>query len=85
MIPSDEARLAVEYKDHYIIRPSQRCWTSETPYYEKTGQPCARGFSYTSDSNSDWLTPPMLRDLIQKCREDSGGQRPDKPQLKVVA
>ncbi len=64
MIPADESRLAVEYPDHYIIRPSQRSWTRETPYYETTGKPCPRGFSYTSDNNERWLTPDELRQMI---------------------
>lgn len=86
MIPFDESRLAVEYDDFYIIRPTQRCWTTETPYYEQTGKPCEKGFSYTSDTNKSWLTPPMLQDLIKKCREQpSDRQSPDKPHLKVVA
>ncbi len=86
MIPSDEARLAVEYKDHYIIRPTQRCWTSETPYYEKTGTPCPRGFSYVSDTNSSWLTPAMLRELIAECQQSDVCQpRPATSHLKVVA
>lgn len=86
MIPSDESRLAVEFDDHYIIRPTQRCWTNETPYYETTGKPCTRGFSYTSDNNDHWLTPQTLRELIAKCRAQSANiDRPDQPQLKVAA
>ena len=57
MIPVDEARMAVEYENHFIIRPSQRNWSSEIPYYETTGTPCPRGFSYVSDDNQMWLTP----------------------------
>lgn len=86
MIPSDESRLAVEYDDFYIIRPTQRSWTTEKPYYETTGKACEKGFSYTSDSNKSWLTPPMLRDLIRECREvPAGTMRSEKPKLKIVA
>jgi len=66
MIPADEARLAVEYDDHFIIRPTQRSWTSEIPYYDISGTPCPRGFSYTSDNNDRWLTPEMLRELVDE-------------------
>lgn len=69
MIPTDESRLAVEYDDFYIIRPSQRSWDSEPAYYETSGKPCKKGFCYASNSNDRWLTPRMLRELIRQCRE----------------
>ena len=85
MIPSDESRLAVEYDDFYIIRPSQRCWTNEQPYYETSGKPCKKGFSYASDSNDRWLTPEMLRELISQCREvPMGTANSGTPKLKIA-
>lgn len=66
MIPVDESRLAVEFDDYFIIRPTQRLWTNEIPYYDISGTPCPRGFSYTSDNNDQWLTAENLRDLIEE-------------------
>lgn len=65
MIPADEARLAVEFDDHFVIKPSQRSWDNCIPWYEKSGKPCSNGFSYASDSNDRWLNPAELRELIQ--------------------
>ncbi len=65
MIPADEARLAVEFDDHFVIKPSQRTWDTSTPWYEKSGRPCGNGFSYSSDSNDRWLNPQELRELIK--------------------
>ncbi len=69
MIPADEARLALEFDDHYVIRPVQQSWTRETPDYEKRGRPCAKGFSYTSDNNAQWLSVDMLRQLIAQINQ----------------
>ncbi len=74
MIPADEARSAVEFEDHFVIKPLQRSWDRETPWYETGGKPCDIGFSYTSDNNDQWLTPARLREMIQvefpQCREE---------------
>lgn len=64
MIPADEARQTVEFKDHFIIQPVQRWWTSEEPEYPEVGEVCPAGFSYASDNNTDWLDPAALSRLI---------------------
>ena len=64
MIPADEARQTLEFTNHYIIQPSFRSWTNETPTYRELGTPCEEGFSYSSDNNSQWLTIEQLRNLI---------------------
>ena len=69
MISEDESRLAVEFEDYFIIRPPQRLWTNEIPYYDISGTPCPRGFSYTSDKNSQKLSVDDLRDLIDEPEE----------------
>ncbi|MGI9518462.1 MAG: UDP-N-acetylglucosamine 4,6-dehydratase (inverting) [Pirellulaceae bacterium] len=85
MIPADESRLAVEYADHYIIRPSQRSWSRETPYYETTGKPCARGFAYASDTNDRWLTPEQLRQMIAECSRPEVSPAPPTSRLRLVS
>jgi UDP-N-acetylglucosamine 4,6-dehydratase len=64
MVPADEARQTLEFDDHYVIQPTVRTWTRETPAYVAEGKPCPDGFTYSSDNNDDWLTVPRLRQLI---------------------
>lgn len=64
MIPEDEARQTLEFRNHFIIQPSFRSWSNDAPDYGDSGVPCPDGFSYSSDNNSDWLTPKKLREMI---------------------
>ncbi len=86
MIPFDESRLALEFEDHFVIRPSQRSWSNEVPKYERMGKPCPRGFSYTSDNNPRWLTPEMLKQMIEATSNDRSNVPSSKPiGMKLVA
>ncbi|MEQ1905251.1 MAG: UDP-N-acetylglucosamine 4,6-dehydratase (inverting) [Pirellulaceae bacterium] len=64
MIPADEARQTIEFREHFIIQPVVRWWSSETPVYPEEGDPCPTGFSYSSDNNTEWLDPETLTDLV---------------------
>ncbi len=64
MIPSDEARQTLEFPRHFVIQPATHSWTDIPPVYPEEGIPCPTGFSYSSDNNSEWLTPEELRSLI---------------------
>lgn len=66
MIPADEAHATTEFDDLFIIQPVQRSWSAERPLYPQPGRPCPEGFSYSSDSNCDWLTVEELRELIAR-------------------
>ena len=66
MIPDDEARQTLEFDDHFVVQPSSRHWTAETPGYVQHGKPCPEGFSYSSDNNGHWLSVFELKDLIAK-------------------
>lgn len=60
MIMEDDARHTVEYDGYYVIQP-------EFPWWSKTfadgGEKLPDGFSYTSDSNSEWLSINELKKL----------------------
>ncbi len=64
MIPEDESRLTLQFDSHLIIQPAIRSWTSDSPDYPATGYPCPAGYSYSSDTNTDWLSVEDLRQLI---------------------
>lgn len=66
MIPADEARMTLEFDDHYIVQPSARPWSKAEPSYVASGKRCADGFCYASDNNPHWLSVEELRATILK-------------------
>lgn len=64
MIGADDASHTYEYPDHFKILPEIHRWSSD-PYRIKDGKRVPDGFVYASDSNTDWMTIPQLRDWIQ--------------------
>lgn len=68
MITVDDSRTTVELDDRYIIEPALAFWNKE--HLRANGaKPVSQDFSYTSDTNSEWLDADGLRTLIQS----SGG------------
>ncbi|TWT64587.1 UDP-N-acetylglucosamine 4,6-dehydratase (inverting) [Allorhodopirellula solitaria] len=67
MIPADEARMTLEFDDHYIVQPSARPWCKDAPSYVASGKPCTDNFCYASDNNPHWLSVEELRDTIARC------------------
>ncbi|MCH7485697.1 MAG: UDP-N-acetylglucosamine 4,6-dehydratase (inverting) [Proteobacteria bacterium] len=63
MVTEDNARNTIELKDRYIIEPAFTWWTRD-PYLEFAAEPVAEDFRYSSDSNSEWLKPEQLREMI---------------------
>lgn len=66
MIPSDESRNTVEYKNYYIIQPSFHMWSEGNPlvYEGETGAPVKENFEYTSDNNTEWFGVDELKKII---------------------
>jgi UDP-N-acetylglucosamine 4,6-dehydratase len=62
LISEDEARHSLEMDDLYVIRPAHSWWDGEN---FKGSRPLPDGFRYTSDGNSQWLTPEQMRKLIE--------------------
>ena len=63
MVTEDDARTTLELEDRYVIQPAFAWWTRE-PYSGFETKPVADGFSYASHTNTDWLTPAGLRELL---------------------
>ncbi|HET7086164.1 MAG TPA: UDP-N-acetylglucosamine 4,6-dehydratase (inverting) [Rhizomicrobium sp.] len=63
MITEDDSRSTLELADRYVIEPHFDYW-SRTPYASRGATKVAGGFRYSSDSNSEWLNPGQIRDLI---------------------
>ena len=61
MIPRDDARVTLEYEDHFVIEPAFHDW-SRTDYMKVNGgKPVAEEFEYSSHANDRWLAPSELR------------------------
>lgn len=58
LITEDEARITYEWGDHYVIANGQEI----PPGYEARRVP--ESFSYTSDTNSEWLSVSELKELV---------------------
>lgn len=67
LLTEDEARHAGEFDDRYEIYPEYHWWT---PKDKHPAQPLPDGFRYTSDTNTQWLTPLDLRDLLPRIAGD---------------
>jgi UDP-N-acetylglucosamine 4,6-dehydratase/5-epimerase len=63
MISEDEARQSVELDDRYVILPAHSWW-SKNNWVQ--GQQLPDGFSYSSDSNDQWLTMAELQGMIDE-------------------
>jgi UDP-N-acetylglucosamine 4,6-dehydratase/5-epimerase len=61
LLSEDEARHAVETDEMYVIKPNHPWWTEQNWV---NGRRLPEGFHYTSDSNTQWMTPRELEELV---------------------
>ncbi len=61
LISEDEARHTVELDDMFVIQPLHLWWGGGN---WSAGKPLSDGFRYTSETNSQWLTPNEMVSLI---------------------
>ena len=59
MINSDDAMFTYEYDDYYKILPSIHDWCNDETRI-KEGKKVNTNFSYSSDTNSQWMSPKEL-------------------------
>ncbi len=64
MIPEDEARHSIEFKDHYLIQPDFLWWNKMDSLLKKGGKRCPDGFSYRSDNNDQWLSIADIKKIV---------------------
>ena len=65
MVTADDARLTLEFHDHYLIQPSHDFWNPK--HFSDShsgGKPCPDGFVYSSDRNTWWLTDAEIAELV---------------------
>jgi len=60
LLSEDEARHSVELDTMFVVRPAHGWWAREN---WAQGRALPDGFSYTSNGNTEWLSPAELRAL----------------------
>lgn len=60
MISAPDSRRTVDMGRYFVIQPEMEWW----PEQPLEGQPVPDGFSYASDTNTEWLTVDALRDMV---------------------
>jgi UDP-N-acetylglucosamine 4,6-dehydratase/5-epimerase len=73
MIGEDDARLTLEFKQHYVIQPTHSFWNHKDYADGRSGRPCPDGFSYMSDTNPWKLGDWEIQALIALVHADDGG------------
>lgn len=66
MVPMESAHDTIEFKDHFVIAPSFHDWSEASVYMKAErgqGKRCADGFSYASDTNTQWLSVNDIRKI----------------------
>ncbi len=64
LISSDEARMTIDAGDRYVMLPANPLWPMAD--WKSQGQRLPEGFSYSSDSNDNWLDRDHLRSLLHE-------------------
>ena len=65
MVPEDDARSTIEYRDYFTILPSHADLAGRVVDIRgETGKPCPEGYRYSSETNTEWLTVEQLRDMV---------------------
>ena len=64
MVTKEDSRTTYEYDDHYIIYPDLDWW--ENINNQPGGRKIKDRFSYSSDTNTEWLSVDELRNLIKE-------------------
>jgi UDP-N-acetylglucosamine 4,6-dehydratase/5-epimerase len=65
IVGEDDARHTLEFDDHYAILPAFHDWDSEEYVNKNGGKRCGDGFTYSSDTNTQWLTVDALKAMLE--------------------
>ena len=62
LITGDESRHTIDAGEVFVVLPEHPWWNDHPRWID--GKPLEDGFSYTSDSNTSWLSTDDLRDAL---------------------
>jgi UDP-N-acetylglucosamine 4,6-dehydratase len=80
MIGEDDARMTIEFEDHFVIQPSHDFWNRKDYLTGKPGgHACPDGFAYMSDTNPWYLNEHEIRTLVEMVEKDPGIEVQPKP------
>lgn len=65
LIMPEEARRAREHDGYFVIDPEFRFWDN-VPGRVETGQALPEGFRYSSDSNTQWVAPEQMAQILTR-------------------
>lgn len=71
MIAPEDAIYTYEYEEHYKILPAIHNWHLDTERI-KNGIPVPENFTYSSDSNDEWMTSDTLQQWIKTNKDKIG-------------
>lgn len=63
MISAEDARRTVRRDDRYVVQPTLALWGG---FSEAAGDPVPEGFSYSSDTNDEWLSIDEIRQMLER-------------------
>ena len=63
MISTEDARRTVRRPDRYVVQPTLAMWGG---FHEAAGEQVPDGFSYSSDTNDQWLSVEDLRSMLEQ-------------------
>ncbi len=72
MITETDAVGTVEFKDYFVILPSQKMFDVEDFVQTFNGRMCKEGFKYNSGTNDQWLTVEELKSLVVEYQTYAG-------------
>jgi UDP-N-acetylglucosamine 4,6-dehydratase len=85
MVPEDDARVTLEFDDHYLIQPTHSFWNAKDFHENGKGRPCPDGFRYGSDTNERWLDDDQIRSMVAMVEADPSVEGlPDPTEPKFV-
>lgn len=71
MIGSEDSHFTYEYPDYFKILPNLNGWGT-CKQRIKDGAKVPEGFVYSSDNNTEWMTPAQVRDWIGRNYDEIG-------------
>ena len=74
MVPFGDGRSTLEFPNHYVILHPFHDWSRDAYSKSNGGIPCSEDFTYSSDTNTDWLTVEALRGLIADLPQEAGAR-----------
>lgn len=64
LLPEEESRKALEFKNMFIVEPNFEWWIPGK--HHRGGKRCADGFEYNSNKNKQWLTQKQLSAIVNE-------------------